>query len=394
MMAMANRLDGGFVIIGIGDDKETGAIRRHDPVGIFESDAATWDRDDLANEVRNFCVPPVEFGTDVQLVDNKLFVVIDVSPFRESPIFAAKDGHNKDGKHILKDGTLYVRSIHKPESVAISSSVEMRALLDPGVLRRLQQHHAMATASGQLPQSAQSSREKFEAEREEGFGSQDPLVETIKTRCFWRVTIRPEEYVKNRLRFTDLRGIVDSSSVALRGWNFPHIEYENLSEIRGTGWWGQFVSWKHFREVWRIFRSGQFEFIGGLHEDWAIPEEFVDSQAGKFPFWGAMYRMLEVYTFASNLAGSNAGAPRMHVEIEIFNINGRQLYQDNPRKTGLRTYPGPPEYNYPVDSDEYIDRDLLLADPQQLAAEATSDLLGAFAFNVPSDGVKIWQAEL
>jgi hypothetical protein len=103
--------------------------------------------------------------------------------------------------------------------------------------------------------------------------------------------------------------------------------------------------------------------------------------------------MMEIYTFAANLASSNAGDSRVFVRTEIANINGRSLYQDNPYKTGIRHYSGPPAFVYPAASDLYIDREALVADPNGHAAQATSDLLSRFGFNVDPDGVRVWQAD-
>jgi hypothetical protein len=398
MIAMSNRQDGGTIVIGISDDKTKGSVRHHEVVGMSEQEAATWDADRLADKVAKYTDPRLVFAAETIVREGKHFVVIEVNEFADAPVFVAKSIYTEDNREILlKRGALYVRGSSKPETVELSTAEEMRSLLSVALAKYMRQHLSTISAAGiRIGIDELTAHDSIMFDKE--LGQSDPqlleLTNEIEKRAYWKITIRTDRYIVDRLPFISLRDIISNSQVSLRGWNFPHLEYNPTSDFKYETWWGQGVEYGEIHEVWRFFRSGQFQYIGGLVEDWINFGESADGQPGKFPLWATIFRMLEIYIFASRLASTDAGGPNMFVHIEIDNINGRQLYQDNPRKTGITTYHGPVSFHYPVDLETFIDRDRLLTDPEALAAEATSELLQTFEFNVPPEGVKIWQSEI
>ena len=94
------------------------------------------------------------------------------------------------------------------------------------------------------------------------------LADTIKSRGFWRVTVRPSRFDPNHIDdYNRLFAVVRDSAVELRGWDCPHIDTQNPPR-RENAWVGQETGWEHYRELWRLYRSGQFLFLGGYEEDW------------------------------------------------------------------------------------------------------------------------------
>ena len=94
------------------------------------------------------------------------------------------------------------------------------------------------------------------------------LADTIKSRGFWRVTVRPSRFDPNHIDdYNRLFAVVRDSAVELRGWDCPHIDTQNPPR-RENVWVGQETGWEHYRELWRLYRSGQFLFLGGYEEDW------------------------------------------------------------------------------------------------------------------------------
>jgi hypothetical protein len=156
----------------------------------------------------------------------------------------------------------------------------MRRLIDLATTKVIQRQLRLLGDAGIQLERGPSHRERFEEEMREEFHGQQDLMRQIQDRCYWKVVIRPETYTPDRLSFAELRTIIDNNMVSIRGWNFPHLEYDRGHDLQGAQWWGQFISWRHFQEVWRLFRSGQFEFVGGLNEDWSKPGQFVDAQLG------------------------------------------------------------------------------------------------------------------
>lgn len=85
MLGMANRRDGGTVIIGV--DESAGQLV---PTGLTPADLRTWRHDDLAADVANYADPPITFDAVERRFEGKSFVVIQVSEFDDVPILCKK----------------------------------------------------------------------------------------------------------------------------------------------------------------------------------------------------------------------------------------------------------------------------------------------------------------
>jgi predicted HTH transcriptional regulator len=136
VLGMANRRDGGHVIIGV----ESTTL---DPVGLEDDQARTWlNYDDLAASVNEYASPSVSFDLEALTSRNRKLVIIRVHEFQDIPVLCRKDfqsSREKKAPPILRRGACYVRSRHKPETSEIPSEKEMRELLelaiDKGVRR-------------------------------------------------------------------------------------------------------------------------------------------------------------------------------------------------------------------------------------------------------------------
>ena len=135
VLGMANRRDGGAVIIGVEDETL-------EPGGLEEDQADTWTHDALATNVNEYASPSVSFDFERKLYLGHTLVIIEVHEFAEIPILCSKPYNPtnvKGADPILRRGACYVRSRHKPETSEIPSAEEMRELLelaiDKGVRR-------------------------------------------------------------------------------------------------------------------------------------------------------------------------------------------------------------------------------------------------------------------
>ena len=124
MIAMANRRDGGRVLIGIQEVAGKPVIK-----GLSEEDAGTWPHDHLADSVATYADPRVDFDCHMVDVDTMRVIAIEVSEFPDVPV-ACKRSYQAGRKMLLRDGAIYVRSNRKPESQEIENSDEARELLD------------------------------------------------------------------------------------------------------------------------------------------------------------------------------------------------------------------------------------------------------------------------
>ena len=94
------------------------------------------------------------------------------------------------------------------------------------------------------------------------------ILENIRSHGYWRVVIRPGNYVEKRVsNFSALYPLLQKISVQLRGWDFPHLDRHNdLDE--DLDWIGQEINWSYYIELWRFYQSGQFVHMSALAEDW------------------------------------------------------------------------------------------------------------------------------
>src|SRR3989442_1688113 len=94
------------------------------------------------------------------------------------------------------------------------------------------------------------------------------LDQTVRSRGFWRVVIRPSRFVAERAPLRDLETIVRDSIVQLRGWDYPHFPREGVT--RGDDFILALTEagWLAHLEVWRLYQSGQFIHLFAMREDW------------------------------------------------------------------------------------------------------------------------------
>ena len=130
------------------------------------------------------------------------------------------------------------------------------------------------------------------------------VLETIRSRGHWRVTIRPGSFQRDRIPDrSDLFKIVERKSVRLRGWDYPHIDYRNQPQM-GVDWVGQEFEWQDQIELWRLYQSGQFIHFLALCGDWRDHSEIWPSEPGwrhgQFLYYiDTIYTLLEIFEFAA-----------------------------------------------------------------------------------------------
>jgi len=207
------------------------------------------------------------------------------------------------------------------------------------------------------------------------------LTTAIRSRGYWRVDIRPADYVPDRLPHPALKPTLERTAVRLRGWDFPHLEQR--TERRGNNWIGGETEWNQIREAWRFYRSGQFVYLRGFIEDWIEPDRL---QLGRIPrdvpslgVGDALFTISEICEFASRLSVTEAGADQMRVEIDLRNAAGRILYVDDQRRMPMDN-----QYSFHDDTltaAVSISRGDVAGRSRELALDAASDIFGRFGWH-------------
>ena len=83
---------------------------------------------------------------------------------------------------------------------------------------------------------------------------------------YWRIAVRPSQYIPNRVQYGDLRGILEKAQVRLRGWYFPHLSNKDAEIQRGKDYYGTWVVFTNY-EYWRFYESAQLIHYHGIREN-------------------------------------------------------------------------------------------------------------------------------
>lgn len=162
-LGMANRRDGGIVIIGV-----DGSCEPPQPVGLTNDELASWAYEDMASTIASCADPPLTFEREVRTYNGRPYVVLSVHEFAELPILAKKDVPDSKNRPIIRKGACYVRSFGKPETSEIPGQDEMRDLLDLAIQKGIRKFVQRAAGAGLItftrPAAAPSEGEKFSSQ--------------------------------------------------------------------------------------------------------------------------------------------------------------------------------------------------------------------------------------
>jgi hypothetical protein len=222
--------------------------------------------------------------------------------------------------------------------------------------------------------------------------SPEELLERIKQSAHWRVTIRPSTF--ERLRVPDLPDcwrIIESSAVALRGWDYPHVD--RLDRANGTDWIESWCEFRGHQEYWRFYQSGQFVHLLSLRED-AIPnslERAIEKVMTEIPpektpsgcldVVEVLFTLTEIYEFCSRLAQKMALQGSVIVTVELVNVKSRILTALEFSRAWWGYYPSAVE-RLPYSNIIPVER--LIADSAQLALDAAIWFFHRFQWNDPN----------
>lgn len=167
VMGMANRLDGGLVIIGV---DRTGKIE-----GLSPAQLASWSnpdhiRDHLAPRMQPRVYVDVEIVTPASAL---ACVVLAVREFDLVPVLCTQDSHDHKGELVLRKGACYVRSSHTPATTEVADYPAFRELLDLAISKGVRRFVARAVSAGLQvggsPTTEVADEEKFKAQKADAF---------------------------------------------------------------------------------------------------------------------------------------------------------------------------------------------------------------------------------
>lgn len=198
------------------------------------------------------------------------------------------------------------------------------------------------------------------------------VLDKVRSRGYWDVTIRPEPYIGNRVAYDALDDLLMRASVRLRGWPVPYIhpgEYE-----RGDNWIGAEVDAGivDLYEAWRFFESGQFNHLRAISADWDSGRGSTRVPAGfdsVIEVWEILYYLTEVFELAARLSLTSAGDARMTVSVRLSGLRDRALVMGYPHYE-VAGFPVPPRSSVAeLSNSATLERDQLVAKTRELAVE-------------------------
>jgi len=212
------------------------------------------------------------------------------------------------------------------------------------------------------------------------------IIKKIRSRGHWRVCIRSVEFDEKHVEnISDLLPIVTAASVQLRGWDFPHIDQPNPSEL-GSDWVQQHIDWSRHIESWRIYQSGQFIYYGAYRIDWPKDATGLDQQPPFPPPEGSLMSaedivccMAEFFEFAAALSLSEAGSPKLELSVTALHLDGRELQSSSSEIWG-----GPRATLPKFEQKKVFDRQDLVSNTRSLGLQWAKELFRRFNWD-PSD---------
>jgi hypothetical protein len=382
ILAMSNVRDGGVVLIGVED-------RTFDRVGVDEATRDTYNVDIMRDQMAQYADPHVQFSASYPIDRQGLqYVAIQVASFIDTPVICRRDTEE------LRTGAIYYRSTNRRvESAIVNNSYDMRDIITVAAMRTRQRLEAL----GALPDTA-SQTLIARLDEELGRPVNADFIEELRSRGFWRINFRPVHLDSaDPLTLDDCFNVVQSASVSLRGWDYPHIASGARNESgleRFENFMQSWTDWLNHREFRRMYTSSQFLHYRALHEDWRTrdygggrPLIFGDgSSEMDEPLLGVMgtvWFLTEVCEFLSRLVlQGGLYQEGVAIIIKLENTAGRSLFVDDTMRAPFmyRRATSAPSITYTRSASPAE-----LVDPKTLAAEVIRYFFDRFGWKPPAE---------
>jgi len=222
------------------------------------------------------------------------------------------------------------------------------------------------------------------------------VTRRIRTAGYWDVAIHPKTFVPDRVRFPELRQIIENAVVEVRGWDFPHIDRNN-PPTNHIDFIEQESEWQYHAERWRFYQSGQFTLLRALAYDWrdrsqVWPQEEGWRSGSQLGIGDTLFTLFEIYEFAAHLSNTVAGETEMRVRASLSGLRGRVLVVDDPHRWGFHD-PGRATIEA-FTFDRVLTQTELMASPDTLATASAQDLFARFGRDVTADFLRDWLSKL
>ena len=157
-------------------------------------------------------------------------------------------------------------------------------------------------------------------------------LEKIKKRGYWEIIIHPQQFIKERIQsFEMCKQLILETKVSLRGWDFPHYDFQHEPTVGGLDYIEQATDFAGQIEYWRYYQSGQFIFFDGLKEDWLEEDGFLGRNRfsieplTSLEIINTLYLFTEIFEFAARLASKDVLGDSCKIQITLHGAQHRKL---------------------------------------------------------------------
>lgn len=221
-----------------------------------------------------------------------------------------------------------------------------------------------------------------------------PIVDKIRSRGYWDVTVHPARRLRQPLQSATLLDTLTRNVVKMRGWPVPFIDYR-LPPLRTRDSVGQDIdaqSVDHY-EAWRFTTDAQFTQLRSISADWRTGAERTAVPRGVhavIEVWEILFYVTELTELAARLA-LLSGADEFYLAAELHGMAGRALIAGTPARELDADYIS--QLNV-IDDARTVPTQQLTASPPQVAVDMSAALLAGFGWHANPDVLRDHQVEL
>ena len=309
-LALSNTENGGYIIIGVSDPKNF----HMDISGMTKDIADDYTIDIVSEFINKYADPNISIELKHFTIDDKHIVVIQVYEFESIPIICKKQYLDT-----LILGALYNRPLRKIESSSVSTTTDMRQVIEMSVKKNLKNYIKVIDEV-----SPNVFSDKFEKSIQDTQCKLNEKCKIISEKGYWEIIARPVKYPEIKLNTLDLKTILIESQYNNPEWPYPRLS-SDLNDIRPMSNGVEYdLNYYSRKEFFQYYDSGLFVGYFGLLEDNQVPEKYDELHTMQIIGMLTMF-----YGFISKLPGYEIYDEKIYFEINLHNQKNRKLYFTN-----------------------------------------------------------------
>lgn len=335
IIAMSNARDGGILLVGPAQDVGTGTFVLQD---VAAAQLATFDPTSILEFVNRRVAPPVRLHVEKPVVHGRQLVAIVVAEFAESPTVVTLDtpednAASGSAQPAMLPGQVYVRT-PACQTTVVRAESDMRDLLNRALSKRTDQLlHRISQVMKGSPEAPPTERGAVHQRSHEAFHADvHSLIQRYGPHGWWVFKVTPDSSVAvEPIEPARLQQVIRESAVALRGWDFPHLNSQGIRN-RSDGV-GSETHWdaRSYHEMWRASYQGFFGLIRSCWEDHYSGQQGTPRRAGDASqpqvLWlvSAIYSITEFAQFAKRFYGALGYGGGLELHLWLGGMHHREL---------------------------------------------------------------------